>query len=88
MQHFVLAVVEAEAVPCRVLAATAVVEILIARSVEVTQTFQFVLYGMAVHEVHDHVHTSSVCVIDERFQLVRRTETAAGSKEIRYMVSE
>ena len=88
MEHFVLAVVKAERVPGRVFAATAVMEILIACSVEVTESLEFVLDRMAVHEVHDDLHTASVRVVDERFEFVRCTETAGSSEEIRYVVSE
>ena len=88
MQHFVLAVVEAQTVPCRVLAATAVMEILITRSVEVAESLQLILYRMAVHEVHDDMNAATVRVVDERFEFVRCTETAAGSEEVRHMVSE
>ena len=88
MEHFVLAVVEAQTVPCRVLTATAVMEILIARAVEIAQTLQLVLHYMAVHEVHDDMNTPSVRVVDEGFQLIRRTETTGSREEIGHMVSE
>ena len=88
MQHFVLTVVEAETIPCRVLAATTVMEILIAGTIKFTETLQFVLHRMAMHEVHDDMHSTTVGIIDEGFEFIGRSETAAGSKEIRYMVSE
>ena len=88
MQHFVLAVVEAETIPSRVLTTGTVMEILITRTIEVTETLEFVLHRMAMHEVHDDMHTSAVSIVDEGFEFIRRTEATAGRKEIRYMVSE
>ena len=75
MEHFVLTVVEAERVPSRVLPTIAVMEILIAGTVKVTESFEFVLNGMAVHEVHDHMHSATMSVVDKGFEFVRRTET-------------
>ena len=88
MQHFVLAVVEAETVPCRVLTPRTIVEILIPRAVEVTQTFQLVLHCVRVYEVHDYLHPATVYIVDQRLQLIRRTETAGGCEEIRYVVTK
>ena len=88
MQYFVLAVVKTQTVPCRVFAAPAVMEILVTCSVEVAQSFQLILDGMAVYQVHDHMHSATMHIVNQRLQFVRRAETTAGSKEIRYMVSE
>ena len=54
MEHLGLSVVEAEAVPRGVLAASAVVEVLIARAVEASESLQFVLHGVGMHQVHDN----------------------------------
>ena len=88
MEHFVLAVVEAEAIPSRMLPTIAVMEILIAGTIEVTESLEFILHCMAVHEIHDHMHAATVRVIDESLQFIRRTETAGSCKEVRYMVAE
>ena len=88
MEHFVLAVVEAEAVPSGMLATCAVVEILVRRAVEIAESLQFVLHGMAVHEIHDDLHTPAVGIVDQRLQFVRRTEAAGSGEEIGHMVSE
>lgn len=48
----------------RMLAASAVVEVLIARSIEVSEALQFVLYGVAVYQVHDHRQPHSVGIVD------------------------
>ena len=88
MQHFVFAVVEAERVPSRMFATCAVMEILIRGTIEITKTLQLVLHSVRVNEIHDDLDASSVRIIDERFEFVRRTETAGSCEEIRYMVSE
>ena len=88
MQHFILAIIEAEGVPSRVFTAVTVMEILVTRTVEITETFQFILNSMAMHEVHDDVDTATMGIIDEGLQFIGRTETRGSGKEIGYMVSE
>ena len=46
MEHFVLAIVEAERIPSRVLATFATIEVLAWVTGKVAQTFHFVLHGM------------------------------------------
>ena len=46
VQHLVLAVVEAEAVPCRMLAPASRIEILVGVSGKVAQSLNLVLHGM------------------------------------------
>ena len=63
--HFILAVVEAQTVPCRVLSAVAGIEVLAGISGEVAETFYLVLHSMAVYDVHYHGNSHFVCRIDE-----------------------
>ncbi len=77
VEHLVLAVVEAERVPCRMLAAAGVgMEILVHGAVEASEAFVFVLDGMAVHDVHDHGDAAAVGVVDESFEVFGGAETA------------
>ena len=48
----------AKRVPCGVFAAGALVEVLCAGAVEASEAFGFVLYGVAVHYVHNHGYAS------------------------------
>ena len=85
---FVLAVIEAQTVPRRVFAPSARIEILAGVTGKVAQAFHFVLHGVGVHDVHNHGNAHFMCLVDESFQFLRRTETAGSCKETRYMIAE
>ena len=63
-------------------------EILVGCAIEITESLEFVLHGVAVHEVHDDLHSSAVYIIDEGFEFVRRAEATGGGEEIGHVVSE
>ena len=65
-----------------------VVEILIRRTVKIAETFQLVLYGMRMYDIHDDSNAAFVCLFDELLEFFRRTETRRSRKEVRYMVAE
>ncbi len=89
MYHLVLAVVEAKRVPCRVLASSGIgVEVLVDRAVEASDAFVFVLYSVAVDDVHDYGYAALVGVVDEFLEFFWSAETARGSEEARHMVAE
>ncbi len=89
MEHFILAVVETQRIPCRMLAARTVgVEIQIVASVEQAYALVFVLHGMTVNDIHYHRYTLAVGLVDKFFQVVGRTETARGGKEIGHMIAK
>ena len=43
---------------------------------------------VAMYDVHDHGETHPVRLIDQLFQLVRRTETGRGGEEATYVIAE
>ena len=88
VKHLVLAVVEAERVPCRMFAARVAVEILVVAAVEASESFHLVFYGVGMHDVHNHGNAAAVGVIDETFQLVGRAEAARSGVEARHVVAE
>ena len=88
VEHFVLAVVEAKAVPCGMLSAVALVEVLAGVAGKVCQAFHLILHSMAVHDVHDDSKAHAVRLVDEGFQLVGSAETGARSKEAADVVAE
>ena len=60
MEHFVLAVVKAEGVPCGMFTSATAIEILTRIAGKVAQTLHLVLYGMGVDDVHDDGNTHLV----------------------------
>ena len=88
VQHFVLAIVKAKAVPCRMFAAVAGIEKLVRVAGIVSQAFYLIFHGMAVNEVHDDRDARLVSSIDELFQFIRSTKTAGSSKEGADVVTE
>ena len=76
MEHFVLSVIEAEAVPCRMLVSVAWVEILVWVAGKVAETFNLVLYGVAVDDIHYYSNAVLVGCVDETLELLRCSEAA------------
>ena len=74
VQHLVLSVVEAQAVPSRMLTTVALIEILAWVTGKVTKTFHLVLHSMTVHDIHDNGNTCFVGSIDEFLQFLGSTE--------------
>ena len=89
VKHFVLAVIEAERIPCRVLAAACVgVEILVVGAIESAKAFCLILHGVAMNDVHNHCYAARVSVIDKRLEVLRSTKAARSSEEARHVVAE
>ncbi len=76
VNHLVLAVVEAERIPCRVLAAPVAIEIEVVRSIESAQAFQFVFHGVGMNNIHNHGNTHGMRCIDKRFKFLGSAEAA------------
>ena len=76
MDDFVLSVVEAKAVPSRMFATVAGIEILVRVAGKVAQAFDLVLDGMALHQVHNDRNAMLVGFINEGFQLFGSATTA------------
>ena len=81
VQNVVLAIVEAQRVPCRMLMTVASIEELVGITAKVTQTLYLILHSVAVYNIHNHGNTHLVSRINHFLQVLRRTETAGGSKE-------
>ena len=77
-----------EAVPCRMLTAVTLAEILARVTGKVAQSLVFILHGMAVYDIHHHGDSHGMSLIDERLQLLGCAKTTAGSKEVAYMITE
>ena len=63
-------------------------KILIFSAIEEIDSFTNVFHRMRVHEVHDDKQSHAMSCIHQLFQFFRSTETRAGGKEIRHMVTE
>ena len=88
VQHCRFTVVKTPAVPRRMLAAMPLVEILIRRSVEHRNAFDFIFYRMRVHEIDDDRHPHAVRGIYERLEFLRCTEPRRGCEEAADVISE
>ena len=76
MEHFVLSVIETEAVPCRMLVSVAWVEKLVWVTGKVAETFNLVLYGVAMDDIHYYSNAVLVGCVYETFELFRCSEAA------------
>ena len=65
MDDLVLSVVETEAVPRRMLAPVATIEVLTRIACQIAQSLCLVLHGMALNEVHDYGKSLRVGFVDE-----------------------
>ena len=74
-------VVEAQRVPSGMITTRTFVEEECAGAVIACQPLDLIAYGMAVHEVHNDLDTSCVSCVNERLQIVGRTEATTGCEE-------
>ena len=81
MDDVILAIVETQAVPRRMLMPIARIEILVRVACEVSQTLYLVLHGMRVDYVHNHRDALLVCRVNEGFKFFRSAEAARRSEE-------
>ena len=88
MNNFILAVIEAEAVPGGMLATATRIEELAGVAAEIAQTFHFVLDGVALHKVHDDGNAHGVCLVNELLELFGSTETARCCEETAHVIAE
>ena len=88
LQSFGLSIVEKLGVPLRVHAFKSWLKILIFSAIEEIYTFTHVFHRMRMNQVHNHEQSHAMSGIHEFFQFFRRTETRAGSKEIRHMIAK
>ena len=76
VEHIVLAIVEAKAVPCRMLVAVARIEILVGVASEIAKSLNFVLHCMRVYNIHDYGNTVLMGSVDHLLQLLGSAESA------------
>lgn len=57
-------------------------------TVPVADAIVFVLAGMRVHDIAQHVQPVLVGLIDQRLELIRGPTAAAGSEEVGHVVPE
>ncbi len=88
MDDIVLPVVEAKAVPGRVLMAFTGIEILVGVTRKIGQPLHFVLHGVGMYNVHDDGNSQPVSLVYQPLQLLRSSETAARSEERADMIAE
>ena len=88
MDHLVLAIIETEGVPCRMLMTVARIEELVGVACQIAKTLHLILHGMRVNDIHDHSNAVLVGGINEFLQFVGCTETAGGSEERAHMVTK
>ena len=70
------------------LAASTLHEILAAITSKIAKTFNLVLHGMRVNDVHDDCYAHLVCLVNEFLQLFWSAETAGRSKKVADMIAE
>ena len=89
VEHLVFAIVKAQRVPCRVLAAPGVgVEIKVHRAVQTADALVLVLHGMGVHDVHNHGNSHAVGIVDELLEFLGSAEAARCSEKVAHVVAE
>ena len=81
MDDIVLAVIKAEAVPCRMVVPIAGIKILVGIACKVPEPFRLIARRVTVHEIHDDRDAHAVRGVDELLELLRRAETGAGREE-------
>ena len=74
IEHGILAVVEAQRVPSRMLATAIAIEILIVTAVEAPQPLNLIFHGMRMHYVHDNGNATTVSIVDEMLELLGRAK--------------
>ena len=88
VDHIILAIVKAERIPCRMLAAAVAVEVLVVASVETSESLHFIFHGVTVDYIHDHGNTQLMGTVDKALQILGSAETARRSIETRHMIAE
>jgi hypothetical protein len=81
VENLVLAIIEAERVPCIVHATVAAVEILTGIAIEKAKALNLVLNSMRVYKIHNYSNTHSVSCIDKFFEVFGCSETRRCCKE-------
>ena len=77
VQHLVLAVVEAQRVPCRVLMAVTGIEELVGVSCQIAKALDLVFHGMRVYNIHDDGNAHFVGCVNHFLQFLRGSEATA-----------
>ena len=88
VEHGVLAVVEAQRVPCRVLTLAVAIEVEVVAAVEAPQALHLVLHRVRVHDVHNHRNAARVGIVDEVLELLGGAKAARGGIEARHMIAK
>ena len=65
MNDFILAIIEAQGVPCRMLMFLTRIEELVGVTSQVAQSFHLILDSMRMNDVHDDSHPVLVSLVDE-----------------------
>ncbi len=81
MQHFVLAVIEAERIPCRMLPTSVAVKIQIMAAIEASESLHFVFHRMRVDYIHNYGYTQLMGSIYKLFQFLRSAESRRSRKK-------
>ena len=65
IDYGIFSIVEAERIPCRVLASAVAVEVLVVAAVEASQTLHLVFHGVGVYDIHNHRQAMGVGIVDK-----------------------
>ena len=76
VEHFSFAIVKAERVPCRMLAASVAVEVQVRASVEASESLHFILYSVGVYYIHYHRYAQFMSFVNEALEILRCAEAA------------
>ena len=88
MDYVVLAIVEAERVPCRMLVHGSRIEILVGVASQVAETLHLIFHGVGVDDIHDDGDALLVGRINEFLEFFGSSESAGGSEEGAHMIAE
>ena len=55
---------------------------------QIAEAFHFVLYGMALHQIHNHCDAVTVSFVDELFQFVGGSKTARRGEKAGYVIAK
>ena len=88
VNHLVLTIIEAQAIPSWMLMAITRIEILVRVTSQISKSFHLILNCVRMNYIHDNGYTFLVGSVYEIFQFFRCTESTACRKETAHVITE
>ena len=88
MAYLIFAIIEAEGIPGHMLPPVIAMEELGRVTIQQAQALVLIFYCVRVDDIHNHSNTVPVGLVNKLLQFLRGTESGAGGKKIRDMVSK